>query len=401
MNETHGELKALQANLLRLDAAKYFNSKEFTYLILENGWDSVINKRMENKGRMNSKAKLESFIDLLNMLIYQWIHHSPNSDNANKIKSGFNKIIKETLISYIYWNDEIKDYTKLIESLKRIGPIEKNTIANIEKVIEEKNKINKKEDEMGLENENLEPNISYDYAILTALEEDEMEQILPLIEITSVEDHINKGYFKSNPKKNVVLVSQLETGMIDASILATELILKYSPKYLIMPGVLGGKPDETKIGDVIVATKVFTVDKGKLSGKDHLKEIEASIINNHRITAFKTHKISIQDYIRDSHPTHKNTVDIHFAPIACVRQVIDSEGFFLENFTPIERKTIGVEMESYGITRACELVGHKRTTPIIIKSVMDNTQDKTDGAKKLAAWTSAKFLDYIIKNDLI
>ena len=32
---------------------------------------------------------------------------------------------------------------------------------------------------------------------------------------------------------------------------------------------------------------------------------------------------------------------------------------------------------------------------------MDNTQDKTNEAKKFAAWTSAKVLEYIIKNDII
>ncbi|MCF2221410.1 hypothetical protein H9Q08_19240 [Chryseobacterium sp. PS-8] len=402
MNETHRELKVLYANLLRLDAHKYFNSKEFNYVILENDWDYPIKIEMMTKGRMNSNAKLESFIALLNTLIFQWIKYPPNSNNANTVRYTFNQLAEKVIISYINWNDEIKDYTKLIDSLKQIGPIEKSTINNVEKAVEQKNKISEKQNEiMTQQKETLELNANYDYAIITALEEDEMEQILPLVETIEDDGHFRKGYFKSNPEKKVILASQLETGMVDASILATEIIMKFNPKYLIMPGVLGGKPKDTKIGDVIVANKVFTVDKGKIKDSDFFKEIEASTINNSKITAFKSHKIKIQDYIRDSHPTHKAIVNIHFDPIACVRQVIDQKGFFLENFTSIERKTIGVEMESYGVTRACELIGDKQTIPIIIKSVMDNTQDKTDGAKKFAAWTSAKFLDYIIKNDLI
>jgi len=400
MNETHRELKALQANLLRLDAAKYFNSKDFDYLFLEHDWDEYIKREMTTKSKMNTKAKLESFIGFLNLMLYEWIKYSPDSDNANKIKHVFNRVIEETIISYIKFDNEDNNYTKLIESLRKIGPVDENTISNIEKLIEENNNLKgdiKMEDE-----EKTEKEVStYEYAVITALEEDEMEQVLPLVEITSVDKHFRKGHFKSNPEKKVVLCSQFETGMVDASILATELIIKFNPKYLIMPGVLGGKPKDTKIGDVIIATKVFTVDKGKIKDEDFFKEIEACTINNSRITIFKSHKTKIQDYIRDSHPTHKNIVNIHFDPIACVRQVIDQKGFFMENFTTIERKTIGVEMESYGITRACELIGDKKTIPIIVKSVMDNTQSKTDGAKKFAAWTSAKFLDYIIKNDLI
>ena len=58
-------------------------------------------------------------------------------------------------------------------------------------------------------------------------------------------------------------------------------------------------------------------------------------------------------------------------------------------------------MESYGIARACELVNDGKSIPIIVKSVMDNTQDKDDNAKTYAAWTSAKFLEYVITNDLL
>lgn len=32
---------------------------------------------------------------------------------------------------------------------------------------------------------------------------------------------------------------------------------------------------------------------------------------------------------------------------------------------------------------------------------MDNTSGKTDNAKTYAAWTSAKFLEYVLLNDII
>ncbi|MFC0776853.1 hypothetical protein [Flavobacterium sp. HJSW_4] len=244
-----------------------------------------------------------------------------------------------------------------------------------------------------------------EYVVITALEEDEMAQVLPLIKsegrIKNAVHNIEYGTFVDNPQKKVAFVSQHSTGMVDASILATEMILRFSPKYIIMTGVMGGKPDDTKIGDIIVSTKVFTIDKGKLSGSEFKREIEASNTDSAAISLFRRHKEQIERYIKDLNVTRNDNVSIHFEPVACVRQVIDVEGYFAEKISVNDRKTIGLEMESYGIARACELVNDKRTIPLIIKSVMDNTAQKTDGAKKYAAWTSAMFLKYIVANDLI
>lgn len=262
-----------------------------------------------------------------------------------------------------------------------------------------------------------------DYAIITALEEDEMQQVLPLITKTGIvknEKHlIEFGYLTTKPEKKIAYASQQAIGMIDAAILATELILRFQPKFLIMPGVLGGKPNEIRVGDIIVSTKVFTTDKGKLTiekidelsepkvpltktiKKIFKREIESISLDSAYITKLKRGKSQIIDFIKKEDQTRKSRIDIQFGPIACVRQVIDQKGYFEENILIIDRKTIGLEMESYGISRACELVNDGKTTPLIIKAVMDNTDDKGDDAKAYAAWTSAMLLKYILENDLI
>lgn len=268
-----------------------------------------------------------------------------------------------------------------------------------------------------------------DYAIITALEEDEMEKILPMIEKegeTSNTKHlIEYGHLIKNPKKKIAYASQQSTGMIDAAILATELLTTFKPKFLIMPGVLGGKPNDVNIGDIIVSTKVFTIDKGKLTTEEILKdetvkeqidfvekeveegkkvfkkEIEAVTMNSSAITKFIRKKDGILNYINNEDQTRKKIINLLFGPIACVRQVIDQKGYFEENILVIERKAIGLEMESYSVARACELVNNGETTPIIVKSVMDNTAAKVDEAKTYAAWTSAMFVKYILENDLI
>lgn len=244
-----------------------------------------------------------------------------------------------------------------------------------------------------------------DYAIITALEEKEMEKVLPMLTKTGrVENNkhlIEYGYLKSNPKKRIVYASQLATGMIDAAILTTEILVRFKPKFLIMAGVLGGRPNEVKIGDVVVATKVFTIDKGKITDYGFKPEIESANTDSSYITSFKREKEKIINYIKDNDPTREAKINIHFGSITCVRQVIDSEGFFEGNITPVDRKALALEMESYGVSRSCEIINDGNTVALIIKSAMDNTVDKVDDAKSFAAWTSAMFVKYILENDLI
>ena len=244
-----------------------------------------------------------------------------------------------------------------------------------------------------------------DYAIITALETDEMEKVLGFIEkVGTVRNKIHLieyGHLKSNAQKKIVYASQAATGMVDAAILATEILTKFNPKYLIMPGVLGGRPEKTAIGDIVVSKKVFTIDKGKYDDDEFKRELEAVNTSNSAVTKFERHKKEITRFIEDQHQFDPRNVNIHFEPIACVRSVIDQEGFFVNSILSVDRKAIALEMESYGIARACEIINDGQCLPIIIKSVMDNTVDKSDANKSYAAWTSATFLRYVLEKDLI
>jgi nucleoside phosphorylase len=240
-------------------------------------------------------------------------------------------------------------------------------------------------------------------AIITALEEDEMEKVLLFIEIEgTIPDSkhlIQYGHLKQNPNRKVAFASQHTSGMIDASILTAELLMLFKPKLLIMAGVLGGKPEDTSIGDVVVANGTFTIDKGKITESGFKKDRESSNIANKYLPALKRAKAQIINFIEQEDHTASRRVDIHFGSIACVRQVIDLQGYFEEVIESEDRKAIALEMESYGVVRACELLNDGRTASLIIKSVMDNTSGKTDTAKKFAAWTSAMVVRYVLENN--
>ena len=99
-------------------------------------------------------------------------------------------------------------------------------------------------------------------------------------------------------------------------------------------------------------------------------------------------------------------IDIKIEPMASGTMVINKAGYFDKIIKKIDRKVAAVEMESYGVARACKYGNNGDTIPIIFKSVMDHTSDKKDqlngiNIKKFAAYTSAQFLRCLFEFEII
>lgn len=117
---------------------------------------------------------------------------------------------------------------------------------------------------------------------------------------------------------------------------------------------------------------------------------------------------SIVHKINDKLETYalNKEIKVELAPIACSTMVINKEGYFENTIKNINRKTAAVEMESYGVVRACQIANNGQTKPIIFKAVMDNTHHKSDtvsaiNVKNLAALTSALFLTFLFEEKII
>lgn len=225
--------------------------------------------------------------------------------------------------------------------------------------------------------------------------------------------------------------------MVDSAIIATQMLEIFKPKFMIMSGVCGAK-EGTKFGDIVLASKIFTFQKGKISdvrdekgelielfdkdqnkisydqlydtnGKKVKVSIEKFEIEHDSIIEFKLkdfvepHLKEIQEKINkeETLSVHGKNIDIHFDGMACSTMVINKEGFFEDKIKIVDRKTVAVEMESYGVARACEFGNEGKTNWIIFKSVMDHTSSKGDSAKTFAAHTSALFLKYLIYDGIL
>lgn len=260
----------------------------------------------------------------------------------------------------------------------------------------------------------------YDYLFITALFDQEFEYIKEFCVFENIKENQNQhyiGHLEFAPSKKVIAIHQLETGMVDAAILTAEMIARYKPKNVIMTGVCGGNPIEgsLNIGDIIIPDHIYLFEKGKKTEENktevYLKELVTTKTNGGHIAAITNVKSSILKKVKEYTATIddrdipdgfvSNKLKIHIAkPMACSFSVINVEGFFAEVILPNDRDTIGVEMESYAVARACEL-SDLQPKCLIIKSVMDKTQFKTDNGKRLAGRTSAKCLEELLRAGVV
>jgi nucleoside phosphorylase len=285
-----------------------------------------------------------------------------------------------------------------------------------------------------------------DYAILTAMFEYEFEELKhfinfpenEIIRTETIEYHV--GYLKNKREIKVIAGIPRATGMVDAAILASLMVEIFKPKFLLMSGVCGGI-SSLNFGDIVVGKQIFMFQKGKISDGVEAQDSEGNkrleifdedgkVVDMSRLFDFNGKQVSVsiekfeieQDSIIDLNPlvdskierrreeaetvinkeiaAFGNEISIVMAPIACSTMVINKRGYFEDWIKPIHRKTVAVEMESYGVARACKFANNGKTIPIIFKSIMDNMKEKTDTAKRLAANTSARFMVYLLTNIL-
>lgn len=278
----------------------------------------------------------------------------------------------------------------------------------------------------------------FDYAIITALYKHEFEEVEKLFENEPIDIYSGTQVYKYGTiaGKQVVAAYASKTGMIEASVIVTEMIHWFSPVYVLMPGVCGGSSD-TDYCNIIVANNVFPLQNGKISDikeevdgnyqKVKLKysndDFDATLLTDssghqikivfeknerenvginidHELGQIIEPKLKkIQEKINED--PFKFNIKIFYEPMACSIMVINKEDYFEDNILGIDRNTKAVEMESYGVARACQIAKGGSTKWLIFKSVMDKADKKNDDYKAKAANTSALFLKYLLEMNII
>lgn len=88
-------------------------------------------------------------------------------------------------------------------------------------------------------------------------------------------------------------------------------------------------------------------------------------------------------------------------PLACGAAVVGNSEIVDDMIKQHSRKTVGLDMESYGVFYATNYGLDSGTIPICLKSISDFADEKKgDGYQKYAAYTSAEFARYLIESVL-
>ncbi|WP_024483215.1 phosphorylase family protein [Serratia fonticola] len=220
-----------------------------------------------------------------------------------------------------------------------------------------------------------------DVAIITALEDPELDELLKLVQEPIkfvLEGHSYYRFSiknKSNKKISIVCASAERMGLSWSASLTTRIINKFSPKYILMTGICAGVDGRTDLGDIIVGDPVWDWGAGKLSEKSgekiFLPDPHQLPLNRKLKEGFKLISKDVQ--FMKSLPLNWSGNDItkipslKIAPMACGSSVISTQ-LAVDEINEDHRKLTAIEMESYGVMAA----SHAYDIPcVVIKSVCD------------------------------
>jgi len=245
-----------------------------------------------------------------------------------------------------------------------------------------------------------------DLCIITALYSPECTAILDLPwswgdwELLDQSTQIRRGSFISGKRNySVVLAHSLRMGMVASTILATKLIAKCKPKFIVMPGICAGVPKKTNYGDILLANPSWDYQCGKRICNDdgsqfyiaphqiHVSEaIEARILQLSRTEGFLW---KIKSDWRGEKPDTE--LRLHSGPVGCGSAVLADYSIVEDIIETQQRTLLGIEMEIYGVYSAAYSAPEPKPIFFAVKSVCDHADNqKNDTYQKYAAYTSAR-----------
>lgn len=257
---------------------------------------------------------------------------------------------------------------------------------------------------------------TFDVALVTALEHTELEAVLALPygwlltrfanDITSY--YVGSVTLENNQVKSIIACSAPRMGMAATAVLATKVCLKFKPKYLFMTGVAAAVEGEANLGDILVADPSWDWGSGKLTireGEPVFLSDPAQIPLNPTLAAKirtlainRTYLDEIYASFKGKRPAHDLSVCV--GPLASGAVVLEDPAT-VALICAQNRKTIGIEMEAYGVMSAAFYMGEEGPIAIVLKSVCDFADpSKNNEWQSYAAYTSAMYMHKLLISHL-
>jgi nucleoside phosphorylase len=204
---------------------------------------------------------------------------------------------------------------------------------------------------------------------------------------------------KAGQRLKVVATTATSMGLTAAAIATTQLIFQFKPRLVAMVGIAAGTHDGKKqFGDVLIADPTVDYNSGKVVLQKGVRTFLPdpypiglhprirSVLNRYRA------RPAVFDDIRKrwKKSVPKSANRAHVGPVGAADQVIDDPSRIVE-IQRNWRKLIGVEMETYGVYRACYEAPDPKPHFMSFKSVCDFASAKTDSWQDYAAFVAAEF----------
>jgi len=189
-------------------------------------------------------------------------------------------------------------------------------------------------------------------------------------------------------------------GMVSATQLSSKLIERFRPRVIVMPGICAGISGKTDFGDVILAEMTWDYQSGKhVSASDSLAafHIDPHFIQVDPTLKAKWEVLASDDGLRFAvwkgwPKMAKAPPRLLCGPMASGSAVLASSAV-TDSIVKQQRKTLAVEMESYGVYFAAEMAVGPRPLVCCMKAVCDFADvRKDDSQQEYAAFTSAMFV---------
>lgn len=188
-------------------------------------------------------------------------------------------------------------------------------------------------------------------------------------------------------------------GLTAAAVVTTQLIHQFRPRLVLMVGIAAGTRSADKgFGDILVADPSVDYNSGKVVFDQGVREFLPDpypIGLNPRLRTLllryrRGHELLKEIRREWQFKAPASEIALHIGPLGAADQVIDDETRVLE-IQRNWRKLIGIEMETYGVYRACHEAPEPKPRFVSMKSVCDFAAQKSDSWQTYAAYVSATF----------
>lgn len=254
-----------------------------------------------------------------------------------------------------------------------------------------------------------------DVCVVTALDEPELSAVIDLNWAWRQKRFDGDGTIyhegeatTADKTVRIVAASAARMGLVASAVLASKMISRFRPRYLIMTGIAAGVKGKVELGDILAADPCWNYESGKRlvrDGNSTFSPEPHQVGPDHIIRgslAALARDQSALDSIRSDWKSERlnRSPSLRIGPVASGAAVLQDDTV-VKAILEQHRKTIGVEMESYGIFVAATEAPHPQPRVFSIKSVCDFADEmKNDHAQSYAAYTSAAALRLMVEKHL-